>query len=236
MSHHHQIILQSLQHLSESTHGSSHQIRPVNSVTPPPLPAPAGLPAPLRRSSVPPLTLFSLLPSPAISRSPFPPSRSPPSLCSAHLFSILVDSFGFGSPLLLNAVHAPTQRHILRSLHSLLTTVVEVHVPKPYLGGSIVAVELLRVKAGLASLQPQLDPADVAAALEHHAVQTPATHGKQLVRTLVQLAGVMVPQQQVGQRYLFLMWAVSAAGQVNHMVRILTVAILHLTLTELCLV
>lgn len=87
--------------------------------------------------------------------------------------------------------HARTQRHIL---YSLLTTVVEVHVPKPYLGGSVVAVELLRVKAGLASLQPQLDPADVAAALEHHAVQTPAMHKEQSVTTLVQVAGVMVPQ------------------------------------------
>lgn len=62
MSHQHQIILQTLQHLSESTHGSSHQIRPLNSVTPPQPPAPARLPAPLCRSSVPPLTLSSLLP------------------------------------------------------------------------------------------------------------------------------------------------------------------------------
>lgn len=61
------------------------------------------------------------------------------------------------------------------------------HVPKPDLGGSVVAVELLRVEAGLASLQPQLDPADVAAALEHHAVQAPAMHRKQLVKTLVRL-------------------------------------------------
>lgn len=103
MSHHHKIILQSLQHLSESTHGSSHQIRPLNSVTPPLPPTPTRLPAPLRRFSVPPLTLSSLLPSPAISRPPYlPPHPSAALTCSLPS----ADSFGFGSPPLLNAVHA----------------------------------------------------------------------------------------------------------------------------------
>lgn len=75
--------------------------------------------------------------------------------------------------------HTPPPSSCLPPLHPLLlTTVVEVHVPKPYLGDSVVAIELLGVEAGLASLQPQLDPADLAAALEHHAVQAPAMHQK----------------------------------------------------------
>lgn len=194
MSHHHEIILQSLQHLSESTHGSSHQIRPLNSVTPPLPPAPARLPAPLRRSSATPLTLSSLLPSPAISRPPYLPPI--PRLRSPAFFPRLIP-FGFGSRPLLNAVHARTQRHIPPTPSSLplLTTVVEVHVPKAYLGGSVVAVELLRVKAGLASLQPQLDPADVAAALEHHAVQTPAMNRE----TIGEDTGATGPERLVPQ-------------------------------------
>lgn len=54
-----------------------------------------------------------------------------------------------------------------------LTTVVDVHVVQSYVGGPVPAVELLRVEPGLSSLLPQLDPADVAAAVEHHSVQVP---------------------------------------------------------------
>lgn len=66
-----------------------------------------------------------------------------------------------------------------------LTTVLDVHVVQLHLGGSAPTVQLLRVKAGLASLLPQLDPADVAAAVEHHAVQAPATgtHAQTHART-----------------------------------------------------
>lgn len=67
----------------------------------------------------------------------------------------------------------PTPSPSLPSHPLLLTTVVDVHVVQPYLGGSVLAEELLRVEAGLSPLQPQLDPADVAAAVKHHAVQTP---------------------------------------------------------------
>lgn len=54
-----------------------------------------------------------------------------------------------------------------------LTAVVDVHVVQSYLGGSVPAVQLLRVEPGLSSLLPQLDPADITTAVKHHTVQTP---------------------------------------------------------------
>lgn len=165
MSHHQEIILQSLQRLSESTHSSSHQIHPLNSVTPPLPPTPTSLPAPLlsppfHLQPFPSFSCFScLLPSAILLFDPppvFPLLISfirSSSKCSSHSFL----------PLLL----------LLLLPLLLLTTVVDVHVVQPYLRGSILAVQLLRVEPGLSSLQPQLDPADIAAAFKHHAIQTP---------------------------------------------------------------
>lgn len=62
MSHRQEIILQRLQPLSESTHCSSHQIHPLNSVTPPPFPVSTTLLASLL---IPLITFNPSLPSPA---------------------------------------------------------------------------------------------------------------------------------------------------------------------------
>ena len=89
MSHQQEIILQSLQPLSDSTHSFSNQIHPLNSVTPPPPPASTHPPSLLffYFTFNPPFSLLRFPSShPTCSTFHFPPSPQPP---HTLLFSLL---------------------------------------------------------------------------------------------------------------------------------------------------